>query len=549
MWPRWGSRLAVAGWAACASLPAAAAQAAVPEAPAAAQAPAGEPASAPAAPAPDAGRFDIMEYQVQGNTVLPVVDIEEAVYPFLGPGKTIEDVEGARAALEKRYADAGYITVAVNIPEQTVREGVVRLEVAEARIGRLRVRNSRYYSLGRIKGAAPSLAEGKVPQLAEIQRDSEVLNRLPGRTVTPQLKAGAEPGTVDADLKVEDESPFQASVELNNQYSANTKPLRLSGSVGYDNLWQLGHSISLQYTTAPEDPDQTSAVAATYTFRVPEWKQSLVLYGITSSSDVATLGGVNVIGDGTVIGGRAVLPLPGLPDYYHTLMLGLDWKDFGERQVFGGDQSETPITYTTATVEYNATRPDTQGLTSASLSATFGLRGLGDPDDKFEQKRAGAAADFAYFRAGLERQQILPADFELTARLDGQLASQPLISNEQFSAGGVSTVPGYVESEELGDNGWIAALRVTTPNLGELIDPAVVEDWRIYAYGDYAELWLQDANPEQDDEFQLASLGFGTRVKLLNHLTGSVDLAVPLIDASTTKTDDIRILFTLGASL
>ncbi|WP_225769178.1 ShlB/FhaC/HecB family hemolysin secretion/activation protein [Inquilinus sp. Marseille-Q2685] len=549
MWPRRGSRLVVAGWAACAPLLAAAAQAAAPEAPAAAEAP-GEPASAPsAAPPAAANRFDILEYQVQGNTVLPVVQIEEAIYPFLGPDRTIDDVEGARAALEKRYADAGYITVAVNIPEQTVREGVVRLEVVEARVGRLRVRNSRYYSLGRIKGAAPSLAEGTVPQLAGIQRDSEVLNRLPGRTVTPQLKAGVEPGTVDADLNVEDESPFQASVELNNQYSANTKPLRLSGSVGYDNLWQLGHSVSLQYTTAPEDPDQTSAIAATYTFRIPEWKESLVLYGITSSSNVATLGGVNVIGDGTIVGGRGVLPLPGLTDFYHTLMLGLDWKDFGERQLFGADESETPITYTTATIEYNATRPDTQGTTSASLSATFGLRGLGDPDDKFEQKRAGASADFAYFRAGLERQQILPAEFELTARLDGQLASQPLISNEQFSAGGVSSVPGYLESEELGDNGWIAALRLSTPNLGQWIDPSVVEDWRVYAYGDFAELWLQDANPGQDDEFQLASLGFGSRVKLLNHLTGSVDLAVPLIDASDTKANDIRILFTLGASL
>jgi hemolysin activation/secretion protein len=541
--------VAVAGWATGVSLLAATAQAAVPEAPAAAPAAPGEPAPA-AAPAPAAtGRFDIMEYQVQGNTVLPVVDIEEAVYPFLGPDKTIDDVEGARAALEKRYADAGYITVAVNIPEQTVREGVVRLEVAEARVGRLRVRNSRYYSLGRIKDAAPSLAEGTVPQLAGIQRDSEVLNRLPGRTVTPQLKAGVEPGTVDADLNVEDESPFQASVELNNQYSADTKHLRLSGSVGYDNLWQLGHSVSLQYTTAPEDPDQTSAIAATYTFRIPEWKQSLVLYGISSSSNVATLGGVNVIGNGTVIGGRGVLPLPGLPDFYHTLMLGLDWKDFGERQVFGADESETPITYTTATIEYNATRPDAQGMTSASLSATFGLRGLGDPDDKFEQKRTGASGDFAYYRASLERQQKLPADFELTARLDGQLASQPLISNEQFSAGGVSTVPGYVESEELGDNGWIAALRVTTPNLNDWIDPALVQDWRVYAYGDYAELWLQDANIGQDDEFQLASLGFGSRVQLFNHVTGSVDLAVPLIDAGDTKADDIRILFTLGASL
>lgn len=547
MWPRRGSRLAVAGWATGVSLLAVAAQAAVPEAPAAAPAPPGEPAAA-ANSAPAAGRFDILEYQVQGNTVLPVVEIEEAIYPFLGPGRTIDDVEGARAALEKRYADAGYITVAVNIPEQTVREGVVRLEVAEARVGRLRVRNSRYYSLGRIKGAAPSLAEGTVPQLAGIQRDSEVLNRLPGRTVTPQLKAGVEPGTVDADLNVEDESPFQASVELTNQYSANTKPLRLSGSVGYDNLWQLGHAISLQYTTSPEDPEQTSAVAATYTFRIPEWKESLVLYGITSSSNVATLGGVNVIGDGTIVGGRGVLPLPGLPDFYHTLMFGLDWKDFGERQVFGADESETPITYTTATIEYNATRPDAQGMTTASLAATFGLRGLGDPDDKFAQKRTGASGDFSYFRAGLERQQILPAAFELTARFDGQLAGQPLISNEQFSAG-VSSVPGYLESEELGDNGWIAALRLSTPNLGTLLDPAVVEDWRIYTYGDFAELWLQDVNPGQDDEFQLASLGFGSRVKLLNHLTGSVDLAVPLIDASDTKADDIRILFTLGASL
>ncbi|KGM30588.1 ShlB/FhaC/HecB family hemolysin secretion/activation protein, partial [Inquilinus limosus] len=507
-----------------------------------------EPAAAAPAPAA-ANRFDILEYQVQGNTVLPVVDIEEAIYPFLGPDKTIDDVEGARAALEKRYADRGYITVAVNIPEQTVREGVVRLEVAEARVGRLRVRNSRYYSLGRIKDAAPSLAEGTVPQLAGIQRDSEVLNRLPGRTVTPQLKAGTEPGTVDADLNVEDESPFQASVELNNQYSADTKHLRVSGSVGYDNLWQLGHSFSLQYTTAPEDPDQTSAIAATYTARIPEWKQSLVLYGISSRSNVATLGGVNVLGDGTVIGARGVLPLPGLPDFYHTLMLGMDWKDFGESQEFGGIQSKTPITYTTATIEYNATRPDAQGLTTASLSATFGLRGLGDPDDKFAQKRSGASGDFAYYRASLERQQALPADFELTARLDGQLASQPLISNEQFSAGGVSTVPGYVESEELGDNGWIAALRLTTPNLGQWIDPSLVEDWRVYAYGDYAELWLQDVNPGQDDEFQLASVGFGTRVKLLNHLTGSVDLAVPLIDASDTRANDIRILFTLGASL
>ena len=36
-----------------------------------------------------APRFDVLEYRVEGNTSLPAVDIERAVYPHLGPEKTV----------------------------------------------------------------------------------------------------------------------------------------------------------------------------------------------------------------------------------------------------------------------------------------------------------------------------------------------------------------------------------------------------------------------------------------------------------------------------
>src|SRR5262245_8674753 len=72
-------------------------------------------------------KFDIFEYQISGNTVLPTLAIEKAVYPFLGPGKSIDDVQKAREALEKAYQSAGYLTVFVDIPEQTVEGGIVRL--------------------------------------------------------------------------------------------------------------------------------------------------------------------------------------------------------------------------------------------------------------------------------------------------------------------------------------------------------------------------------------------------------------------------------------
>ena len=61
------------------------------------------------APRADAAsrRFNVMEYQVAGNTVLPNLAIEQAVYPWLGESKTIDDIDHARASLEKAYRDAG----------------------------------------------------------------------------------------------------------------------------------------------------------------------------------------------------------------------------------------------------------------------------------------------------------------------------------------------------------------------------------------------------------------------------------------------------------
>src|ERR1700683_3063467 len=58
----------------------------------------------------------IHEYQVKGAHQLTRIEIEEAVYPYLGPGRTKEDVEKARAALEKAYQDKGYQTVSVQVP-------------------------------------------------------------------------------------------------------------------------------------------------------------------------------------------------------------------------------------------------------------------------------------------------------------------------------------------------------------------------------------------------------------------------------------------------
>jgi hemolysin activation/secretion protein len=46
---------------------------------------------------------------------------------------------------------------------------------------------------------------------------------------------------------------------------------------------------------------------------------------------------------------------------------------------------------------------------------------------------------------------------------------------------------------------------------------------------------LQDTLPEQESEFRLASFGFGSRLQLMDHLNGSLDMGLPLIGQFTTR--------------
>ena len=112
-----------------------------------------------------------MEIRVLGNSKLPALAVETAVYPYVGPGKTIEDVEAARQALEASYRLAGYSTVYVDIPEQTVDDGIVRLKVTEGRLARVRIEGAKYFSARRIRAALPGATAGEVPNIPELQRD------------------------------------------------------------------------------------------------------------------------------------------------------------------------------------------------------------------------------------------------------------------------------------------------------------------------------------------------------------------------------------------
>ena len=110
-------------------------------------------------------RFYIREFRIDGARKLKPLEVEEAVYPYMGPGRTPDDVERARQALEKAYHDKGWQAASVGIPQQDPSRGVIHLVVLEGKVGRLRVNGAKWFLPSRIKQEVPSVAEGGVPDL------------------------------------------------------------------------------------------------------------------------------------------------------------------------------------------------------------------------------------------------------------------------------------------------------------------------------------------------------------------------------------------------
>ncbi|MEL7311209.1 MAG: POTRA domain-containing protein [Pseudomonadota bacterium] len=486
--------------------------------------------------------FDVWEIRVGGNSVLDARTIERAVYPFLGPARSVEDMQAAREAVAQAYREAGYNTALVSLPEQTVEQGIVRITVVEGVLGRARVYDADYVSGRDVLQEMESLEPGRPIEFGALQDDLAAVNRRsPDRSVTPVIRAGRNPGEIDLDLRVEDKLPLHASFDVNDRFTVDTAELRASASLSYDNLFQEFHSLSLQYTTAPERQEDSEVWALTYLWRFRESPAVLALYAVDTSSDVFAAGDLNVLGDARIYGFRYVRPMQSGTSLFHSFTLGADNKDFNE---VIGDTLETPIHYTHLVANYNFGWNFERYRSSYDFGLGLGVRALGNDVQEFEDKRFNAKPNYYYLRLGTEQLIRAWKGMGLYARIGGQLSPEPLIANEQIAVGGATTVRGYLEAERLADYGGFGSLEIRSPNVGPRVG-SWIDNLYFLAFYDAATLGINQALPGQPSRFDLSSTGIGLRFMTKHGVLAAVDYAHPLQDSTNVQAGDERFHFQL----
>ncbi|TBU95982.1 ShlB/FhaC/HecB family hemolysin secretion/activation protein [Stutzerimonas kirkiae] len=401
----------------------------------------------------------IRRIELEGASLIPHDQLIRQFEPYLNRPISLGELQAAAQTLVGVYRERGWF-VRVQLPEQDVSDGTLRVRVIEGHFGRIDLQpgDSRANAEFVANTVGRHLEAGQPYSLAALERGLLLANDLPGVRADGTLRAGQAQGTSDLALRVSDTPLISGALGASNYGNRFTgrgqgfASLALNGPSGYGDRLQLSGLLAehLDYLGADYSlPLGHDGLRARLGYSQVHYRLGKDFAILDSKGETRTV--------------RAGLDYPLLRSSQHNLWLGLEQAQARqEDETLGITLRERRLA--TTTLELRGDARDAWGgggLNSGRLALSGGRADLRLAADRAQDAGgAGIDGDFAHLRLDLRRDQVLAPSLYLRGRFSSQLAFDNLDSSQQFSLGGPYGVRGYPVNEASGDSGALLQLEL-----------------------------------------------------------------------------------------
>jgi hemolysin activation/secretion protein len=467
---------------------------------------------------PQQVRVFVRQIRVEGNTVFPSEKLEEITRRYVNRELTTEDLEALRLELTRLYVDAGYINSGAVIPDQTVSEGVITYQIIEGRLTDIAVSGTRWFRESYIRkrlalGAGPPLNLGALQERLQFLQQDERIARLDA-----ELRPGAQRGEGTLAVKVEEANPFKVELAFNNYQSPTVGAERGLITVTHLNLTGHGDPLSVTYGRSAGIDVQLDA---SYSVPLTVYDTTLGLRYRRNTFTViqAQFQGLDIDSRSEAFTVTLRQPLFRTLSREFAIALSAERQEnetslLGEPFSFslGAQRGRSVVTALRLALEWTD-RTQTQ-VFAARSRLSVGIDALGatiNPGDLPDSRFVAWLGQVQWAR------RLTDWGWQAIARLDVQLAAQPLLPLEQVAVGGRFTVRGYRENQVVRDNAVITSLETRIPLVHNKPWADVVQ---LAPFLDYGNAWnTRFGTPAPRN---LISMGLGLRWSLA--LTSPVPL-------------------------
>lgn len=406
-------------------------------------------------------KLEVKAFHFVGNTLLDSAQLQRAVASYLNRPLDFGQLQAAVGAVTDLYKGAGWLVRAF-LPEQDIVDGLVTIEVVEARFGGTRVEEQSPARVGPAQIHTiidTHQGVGDILNTDALDRAVLLVDDLPGVVANGNLVQGAQPGQTDLLLQLNGEPLVSGDAILDNAGSRSTGPTRLAVDMRLNSPFKVGDLLSAN--AVESEGSDYLRLGATVPLGSDGWRAGVNASSLHYKVLLSEFAPLNIKGSSDSIGLEASYPVirSRLRNLYFTA--NYDSKAF-DNLANGSTSSHYKVDELSLGLWGNGfDRVAGGGSTSASLTWTAGQLDLkGSPSQSADAVGTRSEGIFHKLRYALSRQQAIHADLNLYAALSGQLASKNLDSSEKFYLGGANGVRAYPVNEAGGASGCLLNLEL-----------------------------------------------------------------------------------------
>lgn len=498
------------------------------------------PSEPPTAQAPAANpsvNFTLTGLEIVNATVYDPTDFEPLYADLVGAQVSLTQLRGIADAIQQKYRDDGYLATRVIIPPQAIANGKPKFDVYEGKIIYYEIKGEIGEVKKQIARLLDNLITDKPAKWSELERYLLLARDLPGISLTGTLRSAGDTAPGGVILVVEAaRKAVDGFVNAANRNAETTGPYTLSGGIALNSNTEYAERLGAVALTTVDPLEQLSGFLS--------YEQSIGSDGLivraTGTRSISEPGNsldpVNLVSNASIANLTFEYPIVRSREFSLWTKGGFEYID---QRLFsdGGELFDDQLRVFFAGFRGTWIPPLIGGLTQFQGDVRQGLTSYGASRTASSRRsRNDAEPDYTIVRVKLEHTQPLFAALSTNVRAIGQLSSEPTSSFEEFSLGELTVGRGFDPGALTGEAGFGVAfeLRASDPSLiaKELQD--YVQNVEVYGFFDYGQVYDRDSALPEDFQ-DLASAGFGIRIRAFDNLLADFYYAQPVIDALSTS--------------
>ena len=461
----------------------------------------------PELPLPETNPFFVRQIRITGNTVFDTPTLHALLAHAEGQRLTLLELSESIYAITDFYRKAGYPLARAVIPVQTIDDGMVTVQVVEARIGSIELNNHSVVNTDFLRDTLAGVQPGLVIQQFTIEDVLQLLLDVPAILPSVLMRPGQAVGTSDLVLDVQPGAGFNGDATLDSYGGRYTGRQRVAANLQWYNPVRRGDTVALSALSSGsglgygrlsyEIPltgrgPTVGAAVSSLNYSLGDIAQALNAHGKAQQSSVwlrsylsrSTWRQVTARLQLDVSDLRDDVDSTGVFTDRQTRLLGLDVQSQSVDDWAGGGSSSASLGFRAGSVSFDNAAAQSADAVAAQTQGSFSLWSL-----------------------GLERNQALGSQLSLWISFNGQWARNNLDASQKFSLGGARSVRAYEPGVLSGDSGQLVSveLRQNLPS-----DGFTAGQWRAVLFADAGAVQINRSPWSRgDNDAAISGVGVG----------------------------------------